>query len=44
MKDLKALPLRSGGGLDCRPTLATIRGWVKIVAMALERAPRTGDG
>ena len=27
--------------MDCNPTLATIRGWVTIVAMDLDIAPRT---
>jgi hypothetical protein len=33
--------LREGGGRDWRPTLATMRGWVAIVARALDIAPRT---
>ena len=40
-KERKGLPFRTGGGWDCRPTLATIRGWVRMVARDLERAPRT---
>ena len=43
MKDLNGLPFRAGGGRDWRQTLATMRGWVQIVARALEQAPRT-DG
>lgn len=41
-KVLKGLPSRAGGGRDCRPTLATMSGWVAIVARALDIAPRTG--
>jgi hypothetical protein len=26
LKDLKGLPFRAGGGFDCRPTFATMRG------------------
>ena len=37
----KGLPWRPGGGRDCRPTLATIRGCVAMVASAFEAAPRT---
>lgn len=40
-KLLKGLPLRAAGGLDCRPTLATMRGWVTMVAIDLDKAPRT---
>jgi len=42
-KLLNGFPCRDGGGLDCRPTLATIRGWVTIVAMDLDIAPSTND-
>jgi len=41
MKLLNGFPCRDGGGLDCKPTLATIKGWVTIVAMDLDIAPRT---
>lgn len=41
VKDLNGRPCRSGGGFDCRPTLATIRGCVARVAQTLESAPRT---
>lgn len=41
LKVLNGLPSRPGGGRDWRPTLATMRGWVAIVARAFERAPRT---
>lgn len=40
-KVLKGLPFRPGGGRDCRPTLATIRGCVATVARAFDKAPRT---
>lgn len=40
-KLLNGLPFRAGGGLDCRPTLATINGWVARVAKALDVAPKT---
>ena len=43
MNDLKCLPLRAGGGLDWRLTLATIKGWVHIVANDFDSAPRTGE-
>lgn len=41
-KLLKGLPFRDAGGFDCKPTLATINGWVAMVASAFEVAPRTG--
>lgn len=41
VKDLKGLPFLADGGFDCRPTLATMRGWVAIVASVLESEPRT---
>lgn len=40
IKVQKGFPRRTGGGCDCRPTFATIKGWVRIVASALERAPK----
>lgn len=40
-KLVKGLPFLSGGGLDCNPTLATMRGCVARVASALDAAPRT---
>ena len=41
VKDLKGFPFLDGGGFDWRPTLATMRGWVAIVASVLESEPRT---
>src|SRR5271154_6361940 len=41
MKPLNFLPSREGGGRDCRPTFATIRGWVAIVARVFDMAPST---
>lgn len=41
-KVLNGFPWRAGGGFDCRPTLATIRGCVTMVARALDIAPRAG--
>jgi hypothetical protein len=41
MKLLKGFPFRDGGGLDCSPTLATMSGWVAIVASDFDIAPRT---
>lgn len=40
-KLLNGLPFLDGGGLDCRPTFATMRGCVATVARALDSAPRT---
>lgn len=40
-KLLKGLPSLAGGGLDCSPTFATIRGCVAMVASALDIAPST---
>ncbi len=41
MKLLNGFPFLEGGGLDCKPTLATMSGWVAIVAKAFDVAPRT---
>jgi hypothetical protein len=43
VKLLKGLPFLAGGGFDCSPTLATIRGWVAIVASILDMEPRTAS-
>lgn len=40
-KLLNGLPFLDGGGLDCRPTFATISGCVAMVASAFDKAPRT---
>lgn len=40
-KVLNGTPFRAGGGLDCRPTFATINGCVAIVANDFDMAPRT---
>ena len=39
--DLKGLPILAGGGLDCRPTFATMSGCVQSVANDFDMAPRT---
>ena len=43
-KLLKGLPCLAAGGLDCKPTLATISGCVAMVANALDVAPKTDSG
>lgn len=43
MKLLKDLPFRDGGGFDCNPTLATMSGWVAMVAKDFEMAPSTEE-
>lgn len=40
-KLVKGFPFLDGGGFDCRPTFATMRGWVAMVARAFDMAPRT---
>lgn len=41
IKLLNGFPFLAGGGLDCNPTLATMSGWVTIVARDFDMAPRT---
>jgi len=43
VNDLNGRPFRSGGGLDWRPTLATMRGCVVTVAADLDSAPSRNE-